>query len=65
VIQDRIEDALSDAILTGEFAEGETVLIDAEDNEFVLRPAEEKAEKREKRKEKGKTQESEGALALT
>ncbi len=59
VIQDRIEDALSDAILTGEFTEGDTVLVDVEEDEFVLRPVEKK-----EAEEEGKTEESEGALAL-
>ena len=36
VIQNRIEDTLSDAILTGEFEAGDTVLADAEEGEIVL-----------------------------
>jgi ATP-dependent Clp protease ATP-binding subunit ClpC len=36
VIQNRIEDALSDAILANEFSEGDVVLVDAEDEEIVL-----------------------------
>jgi ATP-dependent Clp protease ATP-binding subunit ClpC len=39
VIQSRIEDALSDAILAGEFEAGDTVLVDAEEDEIVLRRA--------------------------
>jgi ATP-dependent Clp protease ATP-binding subunit ClpC len=44
VIQNQVEDALSDAILAGKFGTGDTVLVDAEDDEIVLRgsePAEE------------------------
>ena len=37
VIQNRIEDVLSDAILAGEFAAGDTVLADAEEGAIVLR----------------------------
>ena len=40
VIQRRIEDTLSDAMLTGKFAAGDTVLADAEEGEIVLRQAE-------------------------
>jgi len=39
VIQNRIEDTLSDAILAGKFAAGDTVLADAEQDEIVLRHA--------------------------
>ncbi len=39
VIQNRIEDALSDAILAGKFAAGDTVWADAEEGEIVLRQA--------------------------
>ena len=39
VIQNRIEDALSDAVLAGRFAGEGTVLVDAEDGEIVLRRA--------------------------
>lgn len=42
VIRSRIEDALSEAILTGEFKDGDTVLVDAEGDEVVLRRAEAK-----------------------
>ena len=41
VIQNRIEDTLSDAILAGEFGAGDTVLVDAADGEIVLCQAEE------------------------
>ena len=40
VIQSRIEDALSDAVLAGEFVEGDTALVDAEEDEIVLRQVE-------------------------
>jgi len=40
VIQNRIEDVLSDAILSGEFVAGGTVLADAEEDEIVLRQVE-------------------------
>lgn len=40
VIQNRIEDALSDAILAGEFEAGDTALVDAEEDEITLRQAE-------------------------
>jgi len=39
VIQNRIEDALSDAILAGEFEAGDTALVDAEEGEIALRQA--------------------------
>jgi len=42
VIRSRIEDALSEAILTGEFKDGDTVLVDAEGDEVVLCRAEAK-----------------------
>ena len=44
LIQQTVEDKLSDAVLAGEFQEGETVIIDVEDDQIVLRhptPAEE------------------------
>jgi len=41
VIQNRIEDALSDAVLMGRFAAGDTALVDAEEGEITLRRAEE------------------------
>jgi ATP-dependent Clp protease ATP-binding subunit ClpC len=40
VIQNRVEDALSDAILECRFEEGSTIQVDAEDDEIVLRQAE-------------------------
>jgi ATP-dependent Clp protease ATP-binding subunit ClpC len=36
VIQNQVEDRLSDAILGGTLAEGSTVLVDIEDEEFVI-----------------------------
>jgi ATP-dependent Clp protease ATP-binding subunit ClpC len=41
VIQNRIEDPLSDAVLAGSFASGDTVLVDAEEEKIVLCQAEE------------------------
>jgi ATP-dependent Clp protease ATP-binding subunit ClpC len=38
VIQYRVEDALSDTLLAGEFKASKTVVVDAEDNKIVLRP---------------------------
>ena len=39
LIQQTIEDKLSDAVLAGEFQEGETVVIDVVDDEIILRHA--------------------------
>lgn len=39
LIQTEIEDRLSDAVLSGKFRKGETVLIDTEEDEIVLRPS--------------------------
>ena len=36
VIQAKVEDVLSDAMLTGEFQNGDTVLVDVEDEELIL-----------------------------
>jgi ATP-dependent Clp protease ATP-binding subunit ClpC len=47
VIQYRVEDALSDALLAGGFKGGDTVVVDAEDNKIVLRPDEEAPEEPE------------------
>lgn len=44
VIQNRIEDALSDALLAEKFSEGDTVLVDVEEDEFVLHHPEEMEE---------------------
>ncbi len=40
IIQLRVEDQLSDALLSGEFHEGDTILVDVEEGEAVLRRAE-------------------------
>jgi ATP-dependent Clp protease ATP-binding subunit ClpC len=40
VIQNQVEDALSDAILAGKFDTGDTVLVDVEDDEIMLRQSE-------------------------
>ncbi len=45
VIQNRVEDALSDALLAGRFKAGDTVLVDAADGEIVLRSPDREAEK--------------------
>jgi ATP-dependent Clp protease ATP-binding subunit ClpC len=37
VIQYRVEDSLSDALLSGQFESGDTILVDVEDDEIVLR----------------------------
>jgi ATP-dependent Clp protease ATP-binding subunit ClpA len=47
VIQYRVEDALSDALLAGEFSDKDTIVVDAKDNEIVLRPDEETPEEPE------------------
>ena len=39
VIQDNIEDKLSDALLRGHFRSGDTVTVDLEEGEIVLHPA--------------------------
>jgi len=38
VIQDRVEDKLSEELLRGKFQFGDTVVVDVEENEIVLRP---------------------------
>ncbi|MGD1993983.1 MAG: ATP-dependent Clp protease ATP-binding subunit [Anaerolineae bacterium] len=45
VIQNRIEDALSDAILAGDFTAGDEVVVDSGEGEILLRRAEEEEEK--------------------
>ena len=45
VIQNKIEDQLSDSLLAGEFERGDTILIDAEDEEVVLRQVEPEPER--------------------
>jgi ATP-dependent Clp protease ATP-binding subunit ClpC len=37
VIQQKVEDALSDAMLAGEFDDGETIVVDVEEGEIKLR----------------------------
>ena len=37
-IQDRVEDKLSEELLRGKFQFGDTVVVDVEENEIVLRP---------------------------
>jgi len=46
VIQQKVEDPLSDALLSGEFEDGETVTIDVEAGEVVLRKEEKQASDR-------------------
>ena len=40
LIQSAVEDKLSDAVLGGRFDTGDTILIDVEDDEIVLKPGE-------------------------
>ncbi len=40
VIQSKVEDRLSDALLTGEFADGDSISVDVVDGELVLKPGE-------------------------
>jgi ATP-dependent Clp protease ATP-binding subunit ClpC len=47
VIQQKVEDPLSDALLSGEFVDGEAVLVDVQDEEFVLRHQDEVGEQSE------------------
>ncbi len=47
VIQNRVEDALSDALLAGTFTTGDTVQVDAEEGEIVLRHVEIEEEEQE------------------
>jgi ATP-dependent Clp protease ATP-binding subunit ClpC len=42
VIQQKVEDLLSDAMLSGKFDDGEEILVDVKDDEFTLRSAKEK-----------------------
>jgi ATP-dependent Clp protease ATP-binding subunit ClpC len=42
VIQQHIEDAFSDALLAGDFEDGDTIIVDAVDGEIKLYPSEEK-----------------------
>ena len=41
VIQQKVEDVLSDALLSGTFADGDTIVVDYREDEVVLRRAEE------------------------
>lgn len=41
IIQQKVEDALSDALLSGEFEDGDTVIVDAVDSEIKLHRAQE------------------------
>jgi ATP-dependent Clp protease ATP-binding subunit ClpC len=40
VIQNKVEDKLSDALLAGTFESGDTVVVDTKDEELILRPGE-------------------------
>jgi ATP-dependent Clp protease ATP-binding subunit ClpC len=40
VIQQKVEDPLSDALLSGQFEDGDTILVDVKDGEITLRRAE-------------------------
>jgi ATP-dependent Clp protease ATP-binding subunit ClpC len=40
LVQREVEDRLSDAVLSGRFSEGDTIIVDVEDDEIVLRRAE-------------------------
>jgi ATP-dependent Clp protease ATP-binding subunit ClpC len=42
VIQQKVEDVLSDALLSGTFADGDVIMVDYREDEIVLRRAEEK-----------------------
>jgi ATP-dependent Clp protease ATP-binding subunit ClpC len=47
VIQQNIEDSLSDAMLAGEFEDGDTIIVDVVDDEINLRRSEEEPEEKE------------------
>ena len=47
VIQQNIEDSLSDAMLAGEFEDGDTIIVDVVDEEIKLRRSEEEPEEQE------------------
>jgi ATP-dependent Clp protease ATP-binding subunit ClpC len=47
VIQQHIEDAFSDALLAGDFEDGDTIIVDADDDEITLYRSEEKPIKQE------------------
>jgi hypothetical protein len=40
LIQSTVEDKLSDAVLSGRFSAGDTVLVDVDEEEIVLEPGE-------------------------
>ena len=44
VIQQKVEDPLSDALLAGDFVDGDTVLVDLDGDEVVLRKKEQDEE---------------------
>ena len=44
VIQQKVEDPLSDALLAGEFVDGDSILVDAEEDEIILHRKEDKPE---------------------
>ena len=43
VIQQKVEDPLSDSVLGGEFADGDVIIVDVQDGEVVLRHSEEQS----------------------
>jgi ATP-dependent Clp protease ATP-binding subunit ClpC len=47
VIQYRVEDALSDALLSGQFKDGETIVVDADEGKIVLHSSDETPEESE------------------
>jgi ATP-dependent Clp protease ATP-binding subunit ClpC len=46
VIQQKVEDPLSDALLSGTFQEGDTILVDVSEENVVLKRSEEKSEEK-------------------
>ena len=50
LIQTEVEDLLSDAVLSGRFSDGETVLVDVEEDKIVLRHSERKRMKKPSKK---------------
>jgi ATP-dependent Clp protease ATP-binding subunit ClpA len=44
VIQQKVEDPLSDALLSGRFDDGDTVVVDVEEGEIILRRGETETE---------------------
>jgi ATP-dependent Clp protease ATP-binding subunit ClpC len=45
IIQQKVEDALSDALLSGEFEDGDTIVVDVADEDIKLRRSKEKSKK--------------------